>query len=165
MTMIIKHALRSAAALSIACIVAVPAAAEVNSSKGVNSPRQVQQALGTLNRVADHTGRLIPGRKYSLLLTENNEFKEGAAALSSTLSSQPADLKAAVEPMLNKASEASQTIADEASSGNRAKLAADQATLASSVKQLIAAFPADVRPARPNLAREKAEEKVRAQAK
>ncbi len=148
-----------AAALSVAFATAASAAPEVKSQK------QVQQALGTLNRVVDHTGRLISQKKYGLLPSENNEFKEGVAALQQTLSGQPADLKSSVGPMLKKASDQSQDMANAANSRDRSKVLSSHAALANSVKQIIAAFPADAQPGRPNVAREREEEKVRAQAK
>jgi beta-phosphoglucomutase-like phosphatase (HAD superfamily) len=155
----IHQTLLCAASLTLASVVAVSAAPEVKS------PKQVQQALGTLNRVVDHTGRLIARKRYSFLANENDEFKEGASALEQMLANEPADLRSGVEPMLKKASQDAQNIADASSSRDRAKLMADHTALANSVKQIIAAFPSNVQPGRPNRAREREEEKVRAQAK
>jgi hypothetical protein len=151
----IRNTLLCAAALSLACVVGASAAIEVKA------PKQVQQALGTLNRVVDHTGRLISAKNYTQLPAENNEFKEGTSALQKTLSEQSRSLRTKVRPMLNKAREEAQSLADAASSNDNAKLAAIHVALANSVKGIIGAFPTNVQPGPPNVAREQEEQKLR----
>jgi hypothetical protein len=136
---------------------AVPASAE----SAVKSPREVQQALGTLSRVVDHTQQLISAKNYMQLQGENNEFKEGAAALRETLSREPALLRAKVEPLLKKAAEESQNLANQAASHDAEGLSQTHSAFADSVKGILGAFPADVQPGRPSMAREKEEEAIR----
>lgn len=136
---------------------AVPASAE----SAVKSPREVQQALGTLSRVVDHTQRLISAKNYMQLRGENNEFNEGAAALRETLAQEPALLRAKVEPLLKKAAEESQNLANQADSHDANKLSQAHSAFADSVKGILGAFPADVQPGQPSMAREKEEEAIR----
>jgi cytochrome c556 len=93
---------------------------------------------------------------------ENNEFKAGAAALRGTLAEEPAPLRAKIEPLLKRAADESQQMADQADSHDANRLAQTHAAFANSVKEVLAAFPADVQPGRPSAAREKAEEAIRA---
>jgi len=151
----IRNTLLCAAALSPACVVGASAATEVKA------PKQVQQALGTLNRVVDHTGRLISAKNYKQLPAENNEFKEGTAALQKTLSEQPGSLRTTVRPMLKKAREEAQGLANAATSRDNAKLTAIHLALANSVKGIIGAFPTSVQPGPANVARENEEERLR----
>ena len=112
----------------------------------MKSPQKVQNALGTLNRVVDHTQRLITAKNYPHVLHENDEFKEGAEALEKSIAKEPADFKSKVEPLLKKAEADSQSVADAATAKDAAKLAANHAALADSVKALLVAFPAEVQP-------------------
>jgi hypothetical protein len=155
--MSLKQTLLCAAVVSVA--LAAPAAAQ----SALKSPKDVQQALGTLSRVVDHTQRLISNKNYVLLPGENNEFKEGSAALRETLAEQPSQLRSTVEPLLKKAGEDSQNIADAVASHDYTKLAQAHAALANSVKGILRAFPADVQPGQPSIAREKEEDAIRQQ--
>lgn len=149
-----RNVLVCAAALSLAVISSA-------SAQSVNASKRVQQALGTLNRVVDHTGRLISAKNYAFLPAENNEFKEGTAALRGVLGRQPAKLRTTVGPMLKKAAAESQSMADAAASHDDAKLASTHAALAASVNEILGAFPANVRPGQPSVAREQEEDRVR----
>lgn len=113
------------------------------------SPAQVQNALATLDRVVHHTQRLITAKNYSRLPHENSEFREGAEALARAISTEPADFKEKVTPLLKRAEGDSQSMAAAAAAQDDAKLAETHAALASSVKAVVAAFPDDVQPKRP----------------
>lgn len=154
--MAIGKTLLCAAALSV--VLGVGAASAEFSLK---SPTEVQKALGTLNRVVDHTGRLIAAKNYAQLPGENNEFKQGSQALDATLAGEPGELKSRVDPLLAKANMEAENIAKAANAHDDSKLAMSHAALANSVKEILAFFPADVRPPQPNLAEEKQEENTR----
>ena len=141
--MTIRHTLTLwTAALSI---VVVPAL--VTAQTALKSPDQVRRALGVLNRVLDHTGRLITAKNYAQLPHENMEFKEGAEAVEKSIGAEPADFRAKIDPLLKKAVADSQAVADLSSSKDDAKLAAAYKTFTESEKKVIAAFPASVQPA------------------
>lgn len=112
----------------------------------LKSPAKVQKTLATLNRVVDHTARLITAKNYKHLLHENDEFKEGAEALEKAIAKESAEFKATVEPLLQKAETDSQSLADAATAKDDAKLATGHDALAGSVKALIDAFPDAVKP-------------------
>jgi hypothetical protein len=126
----------------------------------LKSPAKVQKALATFNRVVDHTERLIVAKNYKHLLHENDEVKEGGAALEKAIAKEPADFKATVEPLLQKAEADSQSIADAATAKDDAKLATNHDAYAGSVQALLAVFPASVQPPAPNVKKEKAEDKA-----
>ena len=73
------------------------------------------KALATLNRVVDHSARLIQAKSYTHLLHENDEFKEGSKALEKAIAGGPADFKVQIEPLLHQADAASQSVATLAS--------------------------------------------------
>jgi hypothetical protein len=68
------------------------------------------------------------------LLGENNEFKEGAAALRETLAQEPALLRTKVEPLLKKGAEESQNLANQAESHDANKLSRAHSAFADSLK-------------------------------
>jgi hypothetical protein len=134
--------LACAASLALA---AGPALADAT----LKSPAAVQKALSTLNRVVVHTQRLIDAKNYTRLPHENGEFKEGAEALEKDIAKEPADFKATVKPLLEKAEADSQSVADAAEAHDDAKLATTHAAFADSVQAVLAAFPASVQPPPP----------------
>jgi hypothetical protein len=145
-------------ATALLCVAfAVPSSAE----SVVKSRREVQQSLGTLSRVVDHTQRLISEKNYRRLRGENDEFKEGAAALRETLAKESALLRAKVEPLLKEAAEESQNLANQAELHDANKLSQAHSAFADSITGILGAFPADVQPGRPSMAREKEEEAIR----
>jgi hypothetical protein len=127
----------------------------------VKSPADVKAALGTLNRVVDHTQRLITAKNYGQLPHENEEFKEGSDALQKAVTAEPASFKQQVDPLLQKANMASNDIAAAAKDHNDAKLMRSHAELEGTMKDILAAFPKDVQPPPPNVTQEKAEERTR----
>src|SRR5262245_65631673 len=60
-------------------------------------------ALGVLNRVVNHTQRLITAQNFTRLPHEDGEFKEGVEALESAIAHEPADFKQQVEPLIRQA--------------------------------------------------------------
>jgi len=146
------------------CGVALSVALGVGAASAdsqLKSPAEVQKALGVLNRVVDHTRRLIAAKNYAQLPGENNEFKQGSQALDMTLAGEPAEFKSRVDPLLAKANMESENIAKAANTRDDGKLAASHEALANSVKEILAFFPADAQPTSPNLAEERQEEKTR----
>ena len=63
--------------IALAAILSVSGVADAQT---LTSPDAVKRALTVLNRVKDHTGRLVAARNYAQLSHENEEFKEGAEA-------------------------------------------------------------------------------------
>jgi hypothetical protein len=123
------------------------AASSAVAQTALQSPAQVQTALGTLSRVVNHTQRLITAGNYARLPHENEEFKEGLEALEHGIAKDPAGFKAKVAPLLQQARAGSQGVADAAPTHDEARLAAAHTALADSVKAVLAAFPDSVQPA------------------
>lgn len=126
----------------------------LGSAQALQSPDQVKAALTVLNRVVDHTERLITAKNYTRLPHENGEFKEGAEALEKAIAPEPGDFKSKVEPLLQKAEADSQSVADAADAHDDAKLASTHAAFAASVSRVLTSFPADVQPLVPSLPKE-----------
>ncbi len=147
--------------LVIACAASLALAAGAASAQTtMHSPAKVKKALGTLNRVVDHTQRLMTAKNYTRLPHENDEFKEATGALEKGIAKEPDDFKSKVEPLLQKAEADSQNVADAASAHDDAKLATAHDALADSVKAVLAAFPDSVQPPSPSKAKEKQEDKA-----
>lgn len=106
----------------------------------------IRTALGVLNRVVVHTGRLIAAKNFTRLPREDGEFKEGVEALESAIAKEPADLKQKVEPLIKQAEDRSHALAAAAGQGNPAALNTAHDALADAVRTLIAAFPESERP-------------------
>jgi hypothetical protein len=147
----------SAAALALL----MSGANAADTQMAMKSPTQVQKALGTLNRVVDHTGRLISAKNYAQLPHENGEFKEGSEALEKSIASDDGGFKSRIAPLLQKAEANSQNIAEAAMAHDDTKLASNHEALKDSVRAILAAFPSNVQPPPPSAAQEKAEEKTR----
>jgi hypothetical protein len=130
------------------------AAGAASADAPMKAPQKVQKSLATLNRVVDHTARLIQAKNYAHLLHENNEFKEGSEALEKSIAKEPADFKAKVDPLLKQADSDSQSIADAATAKDDGKLATSHEALSTSVKTLLAAFPDSVQPPAPSVTKE-----------
>lgn len=113
----------------------------------LQSPDQVKAALTVLNRVVNHMGRLMAAKNYDRLPHENGEFKEGAAALETALTGEPADFKAKVERLLQQAETDADSVASTAATHDDAKITAAHDKLAASVPRVLAAFPPEVQPA------------------
>jgi hypothetical protein len=124
----------------------------------LKSPDNVQKALTTLNRVVDHTDRLIKAKNYVRLPHENGEFKEGVEALEKSIADEPTDFRSGLKKYITQASSASQHVADAAADHDDAKLASTHAEFADAVKQLIAQFPSSVGPKPPSVVHEKTED-------
>jgi hypothetical protein len=131
----------------------------VAAGQTVKAPEPIQKALTVLNRVTDHTGRLVAAKNFAQLSHENMEFKEGVEALEKSLGGEAADFKAKVEPLIKKVQDDSQHVADAGTAKDEAKVTANYAVMTESVKKLFAAFPANVQPLSPNRGQQKAEEK------
>ena len=147
----------------IACMGALTLLAATGGAQAdvtFKSPAKVQKALATLNRVVDHTARLIQAKNYDHLLHENNEFKEGSEALEKSIAKAPADFKAKIDPLLKQTDADSQSIADAATAKDDAKLATTHDALTNSVKTLLAAFPDNVQPPSPSASKEMKEDRA-----
>jgi len=125
----------------------------------LKSPAQIEKALGDLNRVLDHTRRLIVAKKYNQLRRENDEFDDGSQALEKSIADEPTSFKMKIERMLQDAKKQSKDLADAATNPDPAKLATLHESLVSSVDELLLAFPGVQTPL-PSLAEEQQEEQV-----
>jgi hypothetical protein len=102
----------------------VPLAAGTASAQTAGrSAQQVQRSLGDLNRVVDHTQRLIAGQNFDQLSRENDEFQEGSRALEKSIATEPSDFKIMIAAMLEKARAVSKHLADAAQTPDAATLA------------------------------------------
>jgi hypothetical protein len=81
---------------------------------------------------------LISENNYMQPRGENNEFKEGAAASRETLAQEPAPLSAEVEPLLKKAADESQNLANQADSHDANKLSQVHSAFANSIGGILA---------------------------
>jgi hypothetical protein len=151
--------IRDAVVISTASLCLALAAGTASAQTAGQSPQRVQRSLGDLNRVVDHTERLIAGQKFNQLSRENDEFQEGSRALEKSIATEPSDFKAKIAAMLEKAKAESKHLADAAQTPDGATLARIHTSLADAVKEILAAFPNSVRPGSPNLAEEQQEER------
>ena len=151
--------IRNAVLVSTASLCLALAAGTALAQTAGRSPQQVQTSLGDLNRVVDHTQRLIAGQKFDQLSRENDEFQEGAQSLEKSISTEPSDFKMKIAAMLERAKAESKHLADAAQTPDGATLARIHTSLADAVKEILAAFPNSVHPGSPNLAEEQQEER------
>ena len=128
----------------------------------LSAPGQAQKALTAINRVVDHTQRLIAAKNYNQLPRENEEFMEGSDALKKSIAGDPAAFKTKVEALLDKADANSKELAAASSGSDPSKLLRLHDDLANSVRQIVSAFPNDARPSAANVNEEKQEEKTAA---
>jgi sporulation protein YlmC with PRC-barrel domain len=128
----------------------------------LSAPGQAQKALTALNRVVDHTQRLIAAKNYNQLTRENDEFMEGSDALKKSIAGDPAAFKTKVEALLEKADANSKELAAASSGSDASKLSRLHDDLANSVRQIVSAFPNDARPSAANVNEERQEEKTTA---
>jgi hypothetical protein len=124
----------------------------------LKSPDKVQKVLRTLNRIVDHTDRLIKPKNYARLPHENGELKEGVEALEQSIADEPPDFRTNVQRYIAQTSAASQHVADASTDHDDAKLASTHAEFADAVRELVAQFPGKVRPSPPNVPRENVED-------
>jgi hypothetical protein len=117
----------------------------------LKSPDQIKTCLRILMQVTNDFDRQITRQSYARLPHENMEFMEGAQALRQALANESADLRAQVEPALQKAVDAAQHVADMSSSNDDAKLRAGHGEMLKAVNAVFAYFPEDLRPD-PNVA-------------
>ncbi len=114
----------------------------------LKAPADVKKALGTLNRVVGHMGRLIDAKNFDRLSHENEEIVEGAEALEKAIANEPAAFKTKVQALVKKAEAQSAEVARVGKADrDEAKARGALATLAANVKEVVAVFPADVQPA------------------
>jgi hypothetical protein len=125
----------------------------------LSSPAQVQKALGVMNRVVDHTQRLIAAKNFNQLPRENEEFMEGSDALKQSIAGDPAAFKTKIEALLDKADANSKDLAAASNASDPSKLSQIHDELATSVRMVVAAFPNNVKPGPANVSEEKQEEK------
>jgi hypothetical protein len=106
-------------------------------------------ALGTSDRVVDHTEGLIAAGNYPRLPHENSEFEEGIEALEESILSDSAEFRSKIEVLVKTARRRSQELADAAATHDGAKLKVIHEGLVSSVKDLVRAFPEGAQPVLP----------------
>jgi sporulation protein YlmC with PRC-barrel domain len=126
----------------------------------LSAPGQAQKALTAMNRVVDHTQRLIAAKNYNQLPRENEEFMEGSDALKKSIAGDPAAFKTKIEALIEKADANSKELAAASSGSDASKLSRLHDDLANSLRQIVSAFPTDARPSAANVNEERQEEKT-----
>jgi hypothetical protein len=150
----------SATSLALALGAGFASAQTTSAQVSMNSPTEVQRALTVLNRVVDHTKRLIAAKNYAQLSRENTEFNDGSQALERSIAKEPGPFKTQVGSLLRKADSDSKNLADASRTPDTARLEAIQGELAGSVKQIFAMFPASVQPSPPSLTQQEQEDRT-----
>lgn len=140
-----RLALLAAAAGIIAFQLGAPTAARAQST--MRSPESVQTALGILNQVVVESGKLIAARRYEQLPRESNEFEAAITVLEQGLGKQPAALRMKLEPLVGKARVASSAMREAVEVHRDSMLPLAHRQLAAAVSEIIATFPASLRPA------------------
>lgn len=112
----------------------------------LKSPQSVTTGLRILNQVVGHTERLIAAKSYDQIPREAGEFAEGVAVLREGLAAEPASFKSKVEPLIDRALQASNALGDASKAGDEAAIKKDHEQFSAAVKTVIDAFPEDVRP-------------------
>jgi hypothetical protein len=115
-----------------------------------------------MNRVVDHTQRLIAAKNFNQLPRENEEFIEGSNALKRSISGDPAAFKTKIEALIDKADANSKDLAAASGGSDASKLSRLHEELANSVRQIVSAYPSEAQPSAANLSDEKQEEKAAA---
>ena len=111
-----------------------------------------------LNRVVDHTQRLIAAKNFNRLPRENEEFAEGSDALKKSIAKDPTAFKAKVEALLEKADANSKVLVGGFVHLNSSKLSRLRDELAQIGASGRGGLPNNVKPGA-NLNEEKQEEK------
>jgi hypothetical protein len=102
-----------------ALLCAGPAAAQT----ALKSPQSVKTGLRIMNQVVGHTGRLIDAKSYDIVPREGQELEGGVAVLREAIASEPPAFKSKVDPLIDKALEASSAMGEAAKAHDDAKLA------------------------------------------
>ena len=114
----------------------------------LRAPADVKKALGTMNRVVGHMGRLVDAKNLDRLSHENEELVEGAEALEKAIANEPPAFKTKVMALVKKAEAQSAEVAKAGTKDHdEAKARSALTTLGANVKEVVAVFPADVQPA------------------
>ncbi|MGH8261246.1 MAG: hypothetical protein ACREUG_16315, partial [Steroidobacteraceae bacterium] len=130
------------AALSAGALLAGPAA---QAQGTLSSPASIRAALGIMSRVVAESGRLIAARRYDQLPRESNEFEAGLIDLEQGLGNQPA-LREKLEPLVGKARIASSAMSEAVGAHRDSMIPLTHEQLADAVSEIIASFPASLRP-------------------
>lgn len=138
-----------AAALGIVTLM-LGAAGAARAQSTMRSPESVQTALGILSQVVADSGKLIAARRYDQLPRESNEFEAAVTVLEQGLGNQSSTLKSKLEPLVGKARVASSAMREAVEAHRDSMLPLAHRQLAQAVSEIIASFPASLRPAAGN---------------
>jgi hypothetical protein len=116
------------------------------SAADLKSPDQVKNALRILAYVQDDMNRKLPTKSYDRLPHENEEFQEAAVPMREAVANEPAEFKAKVEVLLNKAQAAANNVAEVSKTNDEVKIKAAVVAVADALKPLNELFPENLRP-------------------
>jgi len=128
--------------LATAALLAATAFAQTS----LKSPQTVKTGLRIMNQVVGHTGRLIASKSYDQVPREAGEFTDGVAVLREGIANEPASFKSKIEPLIDKAVQASNALSEASKSGNESVLGKAHEQFSAAVKTVVEAFPDDMRP-------------------
>ena len=111
----------------------------------LKSPDGVKVALGKLAREYSDMQRKLAADRYDRLPHENQEFQEESGALRDAIANEPADFKATVQSVLERALTASTRVADVSATHNKKQVESALESLATSLRSLNALFPESLR--------------------
>jgi hypothetical protein len=120
-------------------------AAQGSMGSEPQAPDQVHTALRILASVYADMESKLPNQQFDRLPHENMEFQEGSGAMRDAMANEPADYKAKALAALEKATQASQTVADTSKTHDGVKVRAALDALALSMRSLNALFPEALR--------------------
>jgi hypothetical protein len=109
------------------------------------SPDQIDSALRILASVYADMESKLPNEQYDRLPHENQELRDGSAAMRDAMAKEPADYKHNVLAALAKVVSASQQVADISKSHDAAKVRSALDALAASMRSLNGLFPEALR--------------------
>jgi|GEM_PF-969553 len=106
----------------------------------------VKNALSILAYVQDDMARKLPGKAYSRLPHENQEFQEAAVPMREAALNEPVALRTKVDTLLTKAQAAARNAAEVSQTNDDAKIKAAVQAVADALKPLDELFPEGLRP-------------------
>lgn len=145
----IRGAVRFAALVLTAGIIAfmLGAGPAARAQSTMSSTESVRSALEVLSRVVAESGKLIAAHRYDQLPGESNQVEAGLAALDRGLGKGPSPLRSKLEPFVGKARIASSAMSEAVEAHRDSMLPLAHRQLADAVREIIASFPPQLRPA------------------
>ncbi|HYM35315.1 MAG TPA: hypothetical protein VET48_07955 [Steroidobacteraceae bacterium] len=112
----------------------------------LKSPQEVRMALHTLDQSVAQTGQLIGAEQITQLRGEIDKTASGITSLRLAIANESAAFKARLEPLLAKTARTANALSAAAKKSNATALSSAHEQFSVAVRNLIDAFPEDVRP-------------------